>query len=94
MLFVCQDAEQRDLFLHAADTQLSGYRWHPDAPPDQYDYVGRQRILFATEVDAHAQAMEARRVASFPREHPSRQGGARRVRIAIPDTNIPHSQAA
>lgn len=94
VLFVCQDAEQRDLFLRAADNQLSGHRWHPDAPPEQYEYVARQRILFATEIDAHAHEMEARRVPAFPREHPSRQAGARRVRISIPNTDVAHRQAA
>jgi protein involved in plasmid replication-relaxation len=83
VLFVCQDNEQRDLFLDAADRQLSGHRWHPDVSPERYEYIGRQRILFATEVDAHAQALEARRVPAFPRGHTSRRRGARRVWIAV-----------
>jgi hypothetical protein len=36
VLFVCQDDEQRDLLLDAADRQLTGHRWHPDVSPDRY----------------------------------------------------------
>ena len=83
VLFVCQDDEQRDLFLDAADRQLLGHRWHPDVSPDRYEYVGRQRILFATEIDAHARVVEARRVPTFPAGHQWRREGTRRVRIAV-----------
>jgi len=83
VLFVCQDDEQRDLFLDAADRQLLGHRWHPDVSPERYEYLGRQRILFATEMHAHAGALEARRVPAFPRGHTSRRAGARGVRIAV-----------
>jgi protein involved in plasmid replication-relaxation len=83
VLFVCQDHEQRDLFLKAADHQLRGHRWHPDVSPDRYAYVGRQRILIATEIDAHAAVLEARGVPRFPIGHESRRPGTRRVRIAL-----------
>jgi hypothetical protein len=82
VLFVCQDDEQRDLFLDAADRQLTGHRWHPDVAPDRYEYLGRQRMLFATEVDAHAGVLEARRLPAVPRGHSARDDGKRRVRIA------------
>ena len=81
VLFVCQDDEQRAAFLDAADRELTGHRWHPDVPPDRYEYVGRQRILFATEIDAHARTLEARRAPRFPVSHDRRQDGARRVWI-------------
>jgi hypothetical protein len=81
VLFVCQDDEQRDLFLDAADRQLNGHRWHPDVSPVRYKYVGRQRMLFATEVDAHAGVLEARRLPPVPWGHGAREGGVRRVRI-------------
>jgi hypothetical protein len=83
VLFVCQDDEQRDLFLDAADRQLSGHRWHPDVSPERYEYVGRHRILFAAEIDAHACTLEARRVPAFPLGHESRRGGARGVHISV-----------
>jgi hypothetical protein len=50
VLFICQDSDQRDLFMAAADHELTGYRWHPTGP-DQRQYLGRQRMLFATEID-------------------------------------------
>jgi hypothetical protein len=76
-LLVCQDEEQRDSFLGAADCQLTGTVWHPDVAPDRYEHVGRQRILFATEIDAHASVLEALRVAQVARGHVDRRGGAR-----------------
>jgi hypothetical protein len=82
VLFVCQDDEQRDLFLDAADRQLVGHRWHPDVSPEGYEYVGRKRILFASELDAHAGRLDAWRLPAFPRRHPGRSGSSRRVRIA------------
>jgi Replication-relaxation len=80
VLFVCQDEPQRDLFLAAADRQLTGHRWHPDLEPDRHDYVGRQRILFAAELDAHAGRLVAHRLPAFPPGHRARQPGIRRVR--------------
>jgi hypothetical protein len=81
VLFVCQDEDQRDLFLSAADRELVGHRWHPDVEPEQYEYVGRQRILFAAEVDAHAGLLAARRLPAFPPGHRARRLGVRRVRL-------------
>jgi hypothetical protein len=81
VLFVCQDDAQRDGFLAAADRELVGHRWHPDVEPEQYEYVGRQRILFASEVDAHTGFLAARRLPAFPPGHRGRKPGIRRVRI-------------
>jgi hypothetical protein len=81
-LFICQDDEQRARFLDAADRQLTGHRWHPDISPERYEYVGRQRILFASELDAYLGVAEARRVPAVPRGHPTRRDAIRRVRIA------------
>jgi hypothetical protein len=84
-LSICQDDQQRALFLDAADRQLTGHRWHPDVSPERYEYIGRQRVFIATEVGAHARVLEARRVPAFPIGHESRNDGIRRVRIAVPD---------
>jgi hypothetical protein len=78
VLFICQDQEQRDLFMTAADHELTGYRWHATAP-DQHRYLGRQRVLFATEIDIHQDRLEARRLA------PNRPAEADNSR---PDTEI------
>lgn len=81
VLFVCQDDGQRAVFVAAADRQLTGHRWHPDVSPERYEYVGRERILFATEIDAHSGTLEARRAPAFPIGHPTRRTAARRVAI-------------
>ena len=74
VVFICQDESQRAQFLTAADRELTGHRWHPSAPPEQYDYVGRRRILFALERDAHdgcAGGLETPRLPAWPpRAHP------------------------
>ena len=81
-LFVCQDEEQREQFLDAADRELTGHRWHPDVAPERYEYVGRQRILFTAELDAHAGVLEAWRLPAFPRGHRARRAEMRRVQVA------------
>lgn len=82
VLFVCQDEQHRDDFMAAADRELTGHRWHPDVRAERYEYVGRHRILFAAEMDAHAGALEARRLQAYPRGHRARATGTRRVRIS------------
>jgi hypothetical protein len=82
VLFICQDDRHRDDFIAAADRELTGHRWHPDVGPERYEYVGRERMLFATEVDGHDGLLEARRLPPFPRGHRSRSDSTRRVRIA------------
>jgi hypothetical protein len=79
VLFVCQDESQREQFLAAADRELTGHRWHPTVPVDHHEYVGRRRILFAVEPDAHAGALEAWRLPAFPPDHPARDNNVRRV---------------
>jgi hypothetical protein len=82
VLFVCQDDEQREQFVAAAHRELTGHRWHPTAPPESHDYVGRRRILFAVERDAHAGLLEAWRLPAFPHDHPARDKNVRRVALA------------
>jgi Replication-relaxation len=87
VLFVCQTEDQRETFLAAADRELTGHRWHPSAAPEQYDYIGRQRILFAVEHDAHAGRPEAWQLPAFPAGHPARDAIVRRERLAAPRTS-------
>ena len=61
VIFVCQDDGQRDTFLEVADRELTGHLWHPSDGAGGHEYVGRDHILFATEVDMHR--WRARRVA-------------------------------
>jgi hypothetical protein len=74
VLFVCQDEDQRDVFMAAADRELSGHFWHPSVGADQHVYLGRRRVLFACEIDMHAGRLEAWRLPSFPPDHPRRGG--------------------
>ena len=80
VMFICQDEDQRDRFLNAADRELTGQLWHPSAAPDEMEYTGRQRVLFACELDMHVGRLEARRVPSVPPGNGRRDGGARVVR--------------
>ena len=84
VLFICQNAEQRETFLAAADHELTGHRWHPSASPDRYEYIGRRHILFAVEHDAHAGNPEAWQLPAFPAGHPARDASVRRERLTAP----------
>jgi hypothetical protein len=83
VIFVCQDDDQRERFLGAADRELTGRLWHPSLSADDDVYIGRQRLLFASELDAHAGSLEARRAPKLPpgeAQHGVRDG-VRRVRL-------------
>jgi hypothetical protein len=84
VLFICQNAEQRETFLAAADHELTGHRWHPSVAPQRYDYIGRRHILFAVEHDAHAGHPEAWQLPAFPAGHPARDASVRRERLTAP----------
>jgi hypothetical protein len=83
VIFICQDEDQRDRFLNAADRELTGQLWHPSAAPDEKVYMGRQHVIFACELDMHVGRLEARRVPGVPLDDPRRHGAAdvRRVRL-------------
>jgi hypothetical protein len=80
VLFICQDAAQRDDFLACADTELTAHLWHPSSTVDQPEHVGRRRILFCDERDAHLGRSLARRLAPYPPGHPARKGRDAEVR--------------
>lgn len=80
-LFVCQSPEQCRLFLAAADHELTGHQWHPSADLDQHDYVGRRRMLFGLERDAHAGVLDAWQLPRFPPGHPARDRAVRRIQL-------------
>ena len=81
VLFVCQAKHQREQFMAAADSELTGHRWHPSVSADDYEYVGRRRVLFALERDVHAGILEAWRLPAFPPQHPARMPDVRSVRL-------------
>jgi hypothetical protein len=80
VLFICQSDAQRDDFLDRADRELTGHRWHPSRTSDQHEYVGRRRILFCNERDAHLDDTQARRLPPYPPGHPSRRGRDAKMR--------------
>lgn len=67
VVFVCQDEGQLATFLQTADRELTGHLWHASDGADGHDYVGREQILFAVEVDLHANDGTAWRVPRLPR---------------------------
>jgi hypothetical protein len=52
--------------------------------PERDTYVGRDRILFALEADAHAGELTAMRVPKYPRGHPHRDEAGRVRAIDLP----------
>jgi hypothetical protein len=90
VMFICQDDPHRDRFLAAADHDLTGHLWHPSAGASQHHYVGRRRILFAREADAHGGVLEARRVPGYPPRHPARRGALAETRgVRLPGPKRP-----
>ena len=70
VISVCQDEDQLDQFLHAADYELTGH--HDCLSYNRDRFVGRNRILFAIEQDTHADRLDAWRVPAVPRDHLNR----------------------
>jgi hypothetical protein len=60
VIFICQDEDQRDRFLTAADRELTGQLWHPSTASDEKVYIGRRRVIFACEPDMHLGRLEGR----------------------------------
>jgi len=81
VVFVCQDANQREQFMSVADRELTGHRWHPSLDRDDYEYVGRRHILFAVEEDAHRGSTDVWRLPAFPVGHPTRSTNVRRAQL-------------
>ena len=86
VLFVCQDEDQRNQFLHAADRELTG-RHSPyySATASQKAYVGRNRILFTRELDAHSGHLQAHRLP----EQPPERGGPQRADATVRRVRLP-----
>jgi Replication-relaxation len=81
VIFICQDQEHLRAFVHAADYELTGHHWHPSYGPEDYRFIGRERILFCVERDAHAGSFAAWRVPEFPSDHRAREPNVRGVRF-------------
>ncbi len=72
VLFICQDTEHLDLFLDAADRELTGHRSHAAAMTTPEDFVGRRQLVFAEEAAMHRAEGIAYRVPAYPPGHPRR----------------------
>jgi hypothetical protein len=66
VIFVCQDIEHCELFLKAADHELTGHHWRPSETPVPEHFIGRRKIVFATEADMHDGDAVAYRVPAYP----------------------------
>ncbi len=84
VVFVCQSNDACDRFLAAADLELTGHHWHPSRRAQDDDYVGRSRILFASDCDMHSGDRRTVRVPSFPPRHTTRDFGAEVRHIRLP----------
>jgi hypothetical protein len=81
VVFVCQTQDQCRQFLTAADHELTGHQWHPSADLDEQHFVGRRRLVFALEHDAHAGVLEGWQLPALPPRHPARRPAVRRIRL-------------
>jgi hypothetical protein len=84
VIFVCQDEDQCNRFMNAADRELTGQLWHPSATPDEKVNMGRQRMVFACELDVHVGRLEAWRLPSVPPGDARRGGTAAVRRVRLP----------
>ena len=83
VLFICQDEAQRGAVPRPPPTASSpATAGTPARRPERHDYVGRRRILFALEHDAHDGVLEAWRLPAFPPGHPARTAEVRRVALS------------
>jgi Replication-relaxation len=81
VVFVCQTQDQCRQFLTGSDHELTGHHWHPSADLRDCNYVGRRRLVFALEHDAHAGLLEAWQLPRFPPGHSARNPAVRRIRL-------------
>jgi hypothetical protein len=85
VLFVCRDRARARECARRADAVLIACQAYPGEYPWEWDYPGRQRILFAAERDAHEGLLSAYGVASLPPEvRASQAGGDPRTRANEP----------
>jgi hypothetical protein len=84
-----------ELFLAAADRELTGHLWHPSAAPERHIHLSRRRVLFACELDMHAGRLDAWRLPSLPPRHPQRRGREAEVRLVrLPGPESAHTPSS
>ena len=76
IVFVCQNAEQRDRFLHSADQEITGTTLGAEHDADGPEFPCRRRLLFVSEASMHAGQAIARRLPDVPLTHRARRSTA------------------
>jgi hypothetical protein len=84
VVFVCQDAEHRRRFLHAADYELTGHLSANTYEGRQEHYTARDRILFALESDLREGVTTAVALPALPPRHEERTTPAHVRRVPLP----------
>ena len=91
VVFICQDEQQVETFLDAADHELTGHLWHPSDGAQGHGYPGRDQVLFTVELDIHSGDSTAWQVPQFPPGHAGRAtDDARGVRL--PSSSVPSAE--
>jgi Replication-relaxation len=82
VVFVCRDAARARECARRADPVLTACRAYAGEYPAEWQYTGRERILFATERDAHEGRLSAWGVPALPPEVRVAAAGDPRARAA------------
>jgi hypothetical protein len=96
VVFICQDQQQRQAFMHAADYELTGHRIAEPSMNNPPTYPGRRHTVFVTELDMHKGVLNAARLPSFPPEssHRDDENRVRRVRLPGAASRNPPGEVA
>ena len=93
MIFICQDRDHAIQFLAAADRELTGDVSRPWS--DDYDYVGRRRLVVCLERSVYEGSPHAWLVPSRPRREWGDEEGERLVtRTWLPGRRPEEKRAA
>jgi hypothetical protein len=84
VVFVCQDAEHRRRFIHAADYELTACLGRGTGPDREQRHAARDRTLFVLESDIRDGNPEAMLLPALPPRHAQRKNPATVRRIALP----------
>ena len=84
VVFVCQDAEHRRRFVHAADPELTGNLNHGTGQYREERYVARDRTLFVLESDIRDGKTTALALPALPPRHEQRASPATVRHVPLP----------
>ena len=84
VVFVCQDADHRRRFIHAADVELTGHLSARTEAGHEEHYYARDRTLFVLESDIRNGEATAMRLPELPPRHEQRSNPATVRRVTLP----------